>query len=267
MANSFGSDATPSPRPAAGTPEFVAWRRSQMQLQPGPIGLEGPAHAPVGHAYGVVKSTSITSNYRRLYRKNSMDVQPDQVAQALINAKIETWVLMGLHGYVGYMNDPRATQDVDVMVPYALKDQAAEAISRRWPALQQHELEMVIRFSDPGELDQQGKPKPVVDLMLPWSKFQEIILAEHIVVDPQTGHHLPTLEAALVSKYAAMVSSYRARARKSYDAGDFRVIVLCNRDRIDVQVLRELADAIWEGGGDEIETFLDVAIRGEQFEL
>ena len=57
-----------------------------------------------------------------------MDVQPDQVAQALTDANIETWVLIGLHGYVGYMNDPRATQDVNVMVPYALKEQATNAM-------------------------------------------------------------------------------------------------------------------------------------------
>jgi hypothetical protein len=153
------------------------------------------------------------------------------------------------------------------MVPYELKDRSAAAIRTRWPSLQEQELEMVIRFGDPGEPDEEGKPKPVVDLMLPWSKFQEMILAEHIVVDEKTGHHLPTLEAALASKYAAMVSSYRAVARKSYDAGDFRVIVLCNRDRIDIPRLRELADAVWEGGADEIETFLETAIRGESFEL
>jgi hypothetical protein len=260
-------NVNPTPRPVVGTPEFVAWRRSQMSLQPGPNNVDVPAHHPVGHAYGVAKSTSITSNYRRLYRTNSMDVQPDQVANVLTEANIEPWVLMGLHGYVGYMSDPRATQDVDVMVPYALKEEATKAILHAWPSLQVRELEMVVRFSDPGELDQQGMPKPVVDLMLPWSKFQEMILADHIVIDEPTGHHVPTLEAALASKYAAMVSSYRAVERKAQDAVDFRVLVLCNHDRIDLERLRELADAVWDGGGDEIERFLDIAVNGDQFEL
>lgn len=196
-----------------------------------------------------------------------MDVQPDQVARVLIDAKIEPWVLMGLHGYVGYLGDPRATQDVDVMVSCAVKDKAKEAIQRRWPELQANELEMVIRFHDPGESDREGKTKPVLDLMLPCSPFQEINLAEHILIDQETGHHLPTLEAALVSKYAAMVSSYRAPQRKSYDAGDFRLMVLCNRQKIDIATLRDLADAVWDGGGNEIEDFLTIVDRGESFEL
>jgi len=254
-------------RPAVGTPEFVAWRRAEMARQPGPQGLDDLAMSSVGHSFGVAKSTSITSNYRRLHRDHSMDVQPDQVAKVLTDAQIETWVLMGLHGYVGYMNDPRATQDVDVMVPYQWKDQARAAIEKRWPSLQAHELEMVIRFHDPGETDRNGKTKPVLDLMLPWSRFQEIILAEHIVIDEQTGHHLPTLEAALASKYAAMVSSYRAVPRKGQDAVDFRIMVLCNRDQIDLTGLRELADAVWDGGANEIEEFLGIVDRGEQFEL
>lgn len=255
------------PRPTAGTPEFVAWRRAEMDKQPGPRGLDDRSIVPVGHAKGVSISTSITSNYRELHRRGSMDVQPGQVARVLIEAEIEPWVLMGLHGYAGYMSDPRATQDVDVMVSYEVKNRARAVIENRWPRLHAHELEMVIRFHDPGETDREGKTKPVLDLMLPWSPFQELILAEHIIIDNETGHHLPTLEAALVSKYAAMVSSYRAVIRKAQDAVDFRAIVQSNRIHIDVDRLRELADAVWDGGGNEIETFLVIVDRDEAFEL
>jgi hypothetical protein len=255
------------PRPTAGTPEFVAWRRAEMAKQPGPRGLDDRSIVPVGHAKGVSISTSITSNYRELHRRDSMDVQPGQVARVLIEAEIEPWVLMGLHGYVGYMSDPRATQDVDVMVSYEVKDRAREAIEKRWPQLQARELEMVIRFHDPGETDGEGKSKPVLDLMLPWSPFQKMILTDHIMVDEETGHHLPTLEAALASKYAAMVSSYRAVVRKAQDAVDFRAIVQSNRNHIDVERLRQLADAVWDGGGNEIETFLEIVDRDEAFEI
>jgi len=51
-------------------------------------------------------------------------------------ASVKNWVLMGLHGYVGYMPEPRATQDVDVMVPYSQQQRAQKAISEKWPSLE-----------------------------------------------------------------------------------------------------------------------------------
>ena len=61
-----------------------------------------------------------------------MDITPQDVAQCLVTAGVKNWVLMGLHGYVGYMPQPRATQDVDVMVPYSQKKRAVKAILNQW---------------------------------------------------------------------------------------------------------------------------------------
>ena len=46
-------------------------------------------------------------------------------------------------------------------------------------------------------LDDQGKPKQVIDVMHPWSPFQELILKEYVIVEPETKHRLPALEAAV----------------------------------------------------------------------
>jgi len=100
---------------------------------------------------------------------------------------------------------------------------------------------------DPSDLDHEGNPKPVVDLMHPWSPFQKLILKEYVIVDPGTQHRLPTVEAALVSKYAlfskydSVLSSYRDREKKEFDAGDFRRLARANCDRVRTDDLRRLA--------------------------
>jgi hypothetical protein len=175
---------------------------------------------------------------------------------------------MGLHGYVGYLPMPRATQDVDLMVPSTQRKRAVAAIRNAWPALVVRELSQVVRFLDSQDLDPQGQPKPVIDLMLPcWGKFQQTILKQFVTVDAATGHRIPRLEAALVSKYAALVSQHRDWDMKEQDAGDFRRMVRANHQRIQRDELRRLADEVWEGGGAEIDRFLEIALSDQPFPI
>ena len=220
---------------------------------------------PSGHAYGIRVSSRLTSDYRTRVRRLTMDVTPQEVIDCVRQAGIKNWVLMGLHGYVGYLPMPRATQDVDVMVPYSEKARAAKAIAIRWPSLLRRDLSQVVRFLDPEDKDHEGKPKPVIDLMLPWSPFQETILRHHVVTDPQTGNRHPTVEAAIVSKYAPLVSPFRSIEKKAYDAGDLRRIIRANHDRIDRDVIRELGNQVWDQGGEELLTFLDLAMEDKPF--
>ena len=196
-----------------------------------------------------------------------MDISPQAVIDVLVAAGVKNWVLMGLHGYVGYLPDPRATQDVDVMVPYRQRKRAVNAIREAWPNLIVHELSQVVRFLDPEDRTPDGQPKPVIDLMQPWGKFQETILREYVVIDKETLHRIPRLEAALVSKYAAMLSDFRDRDKKEQDAVDFRRMVRVNHDRIDRGALRRLADEVWEGGAEEIERFLEIALSDQPFPM
>ena len=247
------------------TPEFLAARRAAMLAQPGPGNIDdGDPTEPCGHAYGVRVSSRLTSLFRQT-RNIAMDVTPLEVVACLVDAGVKKWVLMGLHGYVGYLPMPRATQDVDVMVRYSERDKASRAIADRWPELTVQSLEQVVRFLDASDPDHEGKPKPVIDLMMPWSKFQETILEKYVLVDPGTGHRYPTLEAAIVSKYAPLVSPYRSFAKKSFDAGDFRNLVSSNHERIDLKIIESLASEVWEGGGAEILEFVQLAIDNKPF--
>jgi len=248
------------------SPAYLEKRRRAMENSGAPKDLdEFDSKLPAGHAYAIRTSTRLTSDFRRTHRKGAMDITPQDIVDVLVAAQVKNWVLMGLHGYVGYMPDPRATQDVDVMVAYKERQRAKKAVAARWPDLEMRELSQITRFLDPNDLDAARQPKPVVDLMHPWSPFQELILQECVVVDPQTGHHLPTVEAALVSKYASILSPHRDRDKKEQDVVDFRRVVRANRDHIRADQLRRLAGLVWEGGADEIERFVEIALSDKPF--
>jgi hypothetical protein len=248
------------------TPAYLEARRRALAQLPGPGGMdELDPQGPAGHAYAIRKSTWLTSSFRRQHRKGAMDITPQDVIDALITGGVKDWVLMGLHGYVGYMPEPRATQDVDVMVPYKSRARAKKAIRTRWPGLVVRELSQVTRFADPADEDAQGKPKQVIDLMHPYSPFLEMILTEYVIVDPPTQHRLPTLEAALASKYDAIRSPTRAYVDKTYDGAAFRYLVKANHDRIREDDLRRLAGLVWENSADEIVRFVQLAIADQPF--
>ena len=248
------------------TPEFLAARNAAMARYTGWIGHDAlDPTGPSGHAYGMGVSTRLTSYYRSTHRKGAMDITPQQVIDCLVAADVHNWVLMGLHGYVGYLPMPRATQDVDVMVPFSQREKAAKAIASQWPSLLRHDLPQVVRFMDVGDLDQDGKPKPVVDLMMPWSPFQITILKDHVRVDPETGHRLPTVEAAIVSKYAAYISPHRDLDKKAFDAGDLGRLFKANWKDIDRERLSALAGQVWEQGATEILQFMQFAIDNKPF--
>jgi len=249
------------------SPAYLEKRRRALEAEAEATGFEGidagNPQGPSGHSYAIRTSTRLTSEFRRVHRKGAMDITPQDVIDVLHEASVKDWVLMGLHGYVGYMPDPRATQDVDVMVPYSQRKRATKAIAARWPELVIRELSQVTRFADPGDLDAAGQPKVVLDVMLPYSPFQALILKEYVSVDDQTQYRLPSVEAALVSKYAAMISPHRDREKREYDAADFRRIVRANHDRLQHDDLRRLAGLVWEGGGEEIGRFVQIALSDE----
>jgi len=247
------------------TPEYLAARAAALANLPGPVGMDDlDPTGPSGHAYGIGVSSRLTSTYRR-QKGIAMDVTPEQVIECMNDAKIKNWVLMGLHGYVGYMPMPRATQDVDVMVPYSGRAAAEKAIAARWPELIKSSLPQVTRFMDGNDLDSNGRPKPVVDLMLPWAPFQVSILRKHFRLDPKTNSRFPTIEAAIVSKYAPLVSPHRSWERKQQDGVDLRNLIRNNIKDIDRTIIRDLANQVWEGGGAELLEFVELALQEKPF--
>jgi hypothetical protein len=247
------------------SPEYLAARDKALRIATaGFAGVdETDPTGPSGHAYGVRKSAMLTSDYRQRLRRGIVDVRPEEVIDCLNEAEIKNWCLMGLHGYVGYLPMPRATQDVDVMVPFSQKKKAADAVAKRWPMLKRVELAQVVRFMDETDLDPDGNAKPVVDIMLPWGKFQETILEQYVLVDEELRSRYPTVEAAIASKYAALISPNRSRDKKAYDAADFRKIIRANHKKLNRDILLLLGNQIWEKGGDELLSYVDLTIADQ----
>lgn len=239
-----------------------------MLAQTGFVGVdETDPTSPSGFAYGLRISAMLTTDYRVRVKKLAVNVTPQDIIECFLAAGVRRWVLMGLHGYVGYLPMPRATQDVDVMVPYSEKNKAVKAIAARWPMLEKLELSQVVRFGDGDDRDDTGKPKPVIDVMLPWSPFQETILKDYVQIDEETGGRYPTLEASIVAKYAAIVSPHRSLDKKMFDAGDLRRIIKANFDKIDRGTIKLLADQVWEQGGGELLSMLELAKEDKPFPI
>jgi hypothetical protein len=249
------------------TPEFISARDAAMsEVGDGFAGHDASdPKVPSGHAHGIEVSTRLTSCYRTTHDRRALDITPRQVMDCLRAAEVKDWLLMGLHGYVGYLPMPRATQDVDVMIPYSQKKRATQAIQDSWPTLQVSEVSQVVRFHDPGDLDGDGNPRPVIDIMLPWGEYQATILSQHVVVDDVTGDRIPTIEAAIVLKYAAIISPHRDIENREYDSGDLRRLVKSNYDDIDQAVVEKLANQVWEHGSQDIRRFIERALAGQPF--
>ncbi len=221
--------------------------------------------SPMGHASGFRIASNIVHHYRATHRPTSMFITPDELIDTIVEAGVDRWVLMGLYGYVGYLPQPRATQDVDVLIDNDQIDNALAAVLQRWPALVPESGPIVIRLRDPGEIAIDGETKVVIDLMRPTDSLYEAILDQHHIHDPETGHCLPIIEAALAAKYSAIVSPYRLFERKQQDAVDFRSIVKGNPTRINRDLAHHLAELIFPGGGEEILEFIDLSLNDKPF--
>ncbi len=195
-----------------------------------------------------------------------MNVTPHQVIESIVKAGVEDWVLMGLYGYVGYLTQPRATQDVDILIGTEEKELAIGAIVASWPMLEMRDQSpVVVRFADLGEAHGAQQSQIVIDIMMPTDPCQLSILRDHVVIDTKTGHRTPTREAALASKYSAIVSPFRDWNRKQQDVVDFRSITLPDHESINRDAAFELAELLFEGAGQELLDFIQLTIDHKPF--
>jgi hypothetical protein len=227
----------------------------------------GSPTTSVGHSQGINTSLSLVRRYRKDYRRGSLNVEPQQVIEVLNQAGIRRWVLMGLYGYAGYLAEPRATQDVDILIGKSEFNKAVEAIRQKWPALIVDKHEVVVRFRDPGEIAIDGDAKQVIDAMLPSNPCYEAILKTHHTTDKSTGNRIPILEAACASKFAAMVSPFREIGKKMQDAVDLRNIMAPNVAIMDKKLLQNLGDLVYPDGGLELLEYLQLTIDKKPFPI
>lgn len=198
-------------------------------------------------------SSHLTETWRRMYRPMAINITPEMVLNVLFQAGIRP-VLMGTHGLGGWRSEPRATQDVDLLVRKKEIKKAVRCLERAFPKLIVKDTPVVTRFEDP------NIGKVVIDIMKPTQPIFRLVF-RHTISAGET-HDVPDLEMALVSKFAAMTSHHRAPEKKMIDGGDFMDVVIHNRSSIDIQKLRRLANKVYPGGETEIlEMIADVDAR------
>lgn len=192
------------------------------------------------------------------YLKNM--IEPAQVIRVL-NANKISFVLVGLHGLSAWMREPRGTKDVDVVVMLRQVKKAVRALVEAFPNLEPVDLEVVTRLKD-RETDD-----VLIDVMKPVQQPTRSVFKNTMAVKVRgQAYRIPTLEMALVLKFAPKISLNRADEDKYQDAHDFIRMVKNNQD-IKLEKLAELGDLVYDGGGDEITEMIRRVRAGEKLDL
>lgn len=183
---------------------------------------------------------------------------PADVVPLLLASKID-FMLVGAHGASGWMMEPRATQDVDILVRPRDKTKATQAILSKFPDLSVEKHPDVWRFGKEGQV--------LLDLMLSNAAFLKRVLKEFEYIRIQ-GHRVkvPKVECALAMKFAAMTGFYRKQAKKYLDASDFMSMVEKN-SVLNLGLLIELGELRYSGGGAELVKYVEDARAGKRMEI
>lgn len=203
-----------------------------------------------------------------LIAKFQMEVQlakrflsPLDVIRVLNREKI-SFVLVGAYGLSGWRTQARATEDVDVVVAARQIAKAVRVLVKAFPYLEPDDCDVVVR------LREKDTQRVAIDVMKPLQAPYNVIF-KHTkkVTAGKESYRVPTLEMALTTKFAPMISLMRVDERKYQDASDFIDIVKKNGDDIDLDTLAELGDVVYNGGGKEIVELVRKVRAGEKLQL
>ncbi len=171
-------------------------------------------------------------------------VQPADVIRALNQANVR-FVVVGAYGLSAWLQKPRATEDVDIVVMNKHLKIATRALAKVFPHLEVEDHEVVVRFRDP-------KTKIVhLDIIKQRHLFREVF--KHTAKGSLFGepHLIPSLEMALNLKFAAMMSPNRQDDDKHLDAHDFIRVIRTN-PKLDEAILAQLGELVYSGGGQRL---------------
>ena len=222
------------------------------------------AGAPLAHRDGarhqqaVQISSFLTLVFRRMYQPRAAMFSAEEVIKVL-NAAGVKFVLMGAHGIGGWLPEPRASQDVDVLVQKRHHRKAIRAIQGAYPDLGIEDTPVVTRFNDP------ATGRVVIDLMKPVMLLHQRVFKSVTSAGPT--HVVPDLEMALATKFAAMTSPNREERKKLLDGADFMGMVQHNREALNRAKLRRLAEKVYTGGGNEILRLVEDILAGRRIEF
>ena len=210
------------------------------------------------HMSALTTSSFLTAYFRRKYTPSATMVTPEDVIDVLNKAQV-SFVVMGTYGAGAWRSEPRATQDVDVLVTRKDHAKAVRVLRKKYAKLQIQDTPVVTRFVDP------ETNKPVIDVMKPLQEVYRIVFRN--TVEVEGSHRIPNLEMSLISKFAAMTSPNRAIEKKYVDAGDFIDIVKHNLADLDLARLAKLADKVYQDGAREMLSIIEDIKAGRGIQI
>jgi hypothetical protein len=189
-------------------------------------------------------------------------VSPHELALILAQHGIE-YVLIGGH-VLGYFSGiPRATVDVDVIVAAHHASRAVQAIQKKFPHFESADLAENVRFSS--RQGTSGFDSERIDVVRATQPFFQTILKSHTTEVRSKGQvlRLPTPEGAVALKFAAAISPYRADESRPQDRVDL-VAIVRKQPELRQDVLAELGELIYPGGGKELVRFVEAVRSGKK---
>ena len=190
-----------------------------------------------------------------------MTITPSDVARVLDAAGVK-YVLAGAHAVNAHTGQPRATQDVDVLTESPKK--AAEALLAAFSELQAYDTPVVTRLMINGE--------EAIDVMkAKQSKlFRKVVrLGSRVTIDG-TPVLVPSVEGVMAMKFNSMIFLGRKLGDRMIDGGDFVKLINAADELgvpIDLDLLRELGDLVYDGGGEEILKHVTDARDGRMLQI
>lgn len=214
-------------------------------------------HRVIDHQAALEASRAMGTYFARMYPEAGLMIDPLDVIETLTQAGVR-FVLIGAHGIGGWMQQARATRDVDVVVRKTHHKKAVKALSERFADLPIDEQVVVTRFLDPASRE------PVIDVLRPVGLYERVF--ENSVV-AAGGHQVPSVEMAIASKFNAMVSRNREEEKQHLDASDFIQMVKRNHPRLDRDRLQMLGEAVYQGGGRDLLAMVDNVLAGRRLRI
>ena len=203
-------------------------------------------------------SSRIARTLRNMYWPEMSAISPEDVF-AMLNEANVPFILMGTYGITGWRDEPRASDDVDILVRTRDRRKAVQAIRASLPSFRVVDSAAVTVFHDP------ATERPLVEVRRPTQPLFNLAFRHSILVEE--CYRIPNLEFALGSKFAMMKSPNRPYEKRYLDAADFISMVEFNAAAICLARLNRFGERIYPGGGEELLQQIENIKAGRRIEF
>jgi len=159
-----------------------------------------------------------------------------------LSASNISFVVVGARAINAYIDRPRNTQDIDILT-YNYKE-LSEYIDQHYPNL--------TKEINPAEIRYKLEDEEILDILIPYHKIFEIALKDVIKIG---NEFIPSVEALIALKFAAIMGKHRPVHRKMQDRVDIGQLLTFNKVNIDK--VREYISCLYEEAPKDFDIFID----------